>query len=152
MWSQLFDLLFLLAFRRGISDVLVDHAKGFEIPVEPIVDVLCKKYKVDIEPEILPDTEVIKKATTGMTSMAMVSKHAEVIHPGNTTQYYQLPVEFGGFCAWSLVKRDGLVTPGDKNVGMVRYKDKIFTFCDFAKALDFFKNPDEYDIFLHSNL
>jgi hypothetical protein len=148
LWSSLFDLLFLLSFRRGIMDTLVTSAKSFEIPVSPILDILCNKFKTEIEPPILPEIDVIHKSTTGMTSLAMVNKHAEVVHPGNATQYYKLPVEFGGFCAWSLVKRQGLVTPGDKNVGMVRYKERLFTFSDFAKCLDFFKDPDTYELFI----
>lgn len=136
------DLLFLVAFRRGIADTLVKSAKTVIIPSSKILEVLSTSFKKDIEPEILSDAEVIKKATLGMTSLAMVNKFAEVVHPGNTTQYYKLPVEFGGYCAWSLAKRNGLVTPGDKNVGMVRYKDKLLTFCDFDKALDFFKDPE----------
>lgn len=141
-WTSLLDLLFLVAFRRGIADTLVKSAKTIIIPSTKILEVLSSSFKKDIEPEILTDSEVIKRATLGMTSLSMVNKHAEVVHPGNTTQYYKLPVEFGGYCAWSLAKRNGLVTPGDKNVGMVRYKDKLLSFSDFEKAIDFFKDPD----------
>ena len=124
-------------------DTLVKSARTIIIPSSKILEVLSKSFKKDIEPEILSDAEVIKKATAGMTSLAMVNKQSEVVHPGNSTHYYKLPVEFGGFCAWSLVKRNGLVTPGDKNIGMIRYKDKLLTFSDFDKALDFFKDPEK---------
>ena len=129
--------------------MLSKSANLIKLPSSQILDVLCNQFRCDIEHEILQDPEVIKRASAGMTALAMVNKHAEVVHPGNTTQYYKLPVEFGGFCAWSLVKRNGLVTPGDKNNGMVRYKDKLLAFSDFEKAVDFFKNPEGYFLFIY---
>lgn len=122
---------------------MVKHATSFKIETSAVLEVLCGRFKTDIEPEILPEHEIIKCATAGMTALSMITKHAKVMHPGNTTNYYNIPVEFGGFCAWSLVKRDGLVVPGDKGVGMVRYKERVFAFSDFNKALEFFQMPDE---------
>ncbi|KAL2913743.1 hypothetical protein HK105_206759 [Polyrhizophydium stewartii] len=144
LWSNWTDELFLLAFRRGIVDQLDFFARSFSIEISPLVDSLIERYRADIEPEILPESEVITKAATTMTTVAMINKTVEVVHPGNTTQYYKLPVEYGGFCAYSLITRSGLVVPGDKNLGMIRYKDRLFAFANLQAVAEFSKLPERY--------
>ena len=143
-WSFLFDLLFKISFKRGIMDKLVLYQRSVKIPVSSLLKSLSQQFMTEIEPEIQSDEDIISKASKSMAIMAMVCRKVEVLHPGSTTRYYQLPVEFGGFCAWSLIKKNGLVIPGDKNHGIYKYKDKIYVFGDAEKASDFFKNADEY--------
>ncbi|KAJ3268705.1 hypothetical protein HDV01_002358 [Terramyces sp. JEL0728] len=149
-WSSWFDQVFYLSFRRGILNTLVQSATSFDIIVPDIAVTLSEPFMTDIEPEISDgiiktylEHEVIQKATQTMTALGMITKNVEVVHPGNTTMYYQLPVEFGGFCPYALVSRDGLVVPGDKNIGMVRYKDRLLAFETIPAAVEFFKQPDQ---------
>ncbi|KAH6574095.1 hypothetical protein BASA60_005691 [Batrachochytrium salamandrivorans] len=144
LWSNWTDELFLLAFRRGVLDQISYFASSFNVEVSSLVETLSARFQTDIEPEILPESEVISKATTTMETIAMISKTVEVIHPGNTTQYYKLPVEYGGFCPTSLVDRNGLMVPGDKSLGMIRYKDRLFAFATIDLIADFCKSPDQY--------
>jgi Domain of unknown function len=37
-----------------------------------------------------------------------------------------------------------MIIPGDKNLGMVRYKDQLFAFASLENAIKFMKSPDEY--------
>ncbi|KAJ3321622.1 hypothetical protein HDV06_004037 [Boothiomyces sp. JEL0866] len=143
-WSSWYDQIFYLSFRRGILNTLIHSATAFEVKVPEIVVTLSEPFMTDIEPEILDEHEVIQKATQTMTALGMITKNVEVVHPGNTTMYYQLPVEFGGFCPYALVSREGLVVPGDKNIGMVRYKDRLLAFENIPAAVEFFKQPDHY--------
>ncbi|KAJ3314040.1 hypothetical protein HDV04_001071 [Boothiomyces sp. JEL0838] len=143
-WSGWYDQIFYTSFRRGILNTLMHSAAAFEIQVPDIVVTLSEPFMTDIEPEILDEHEVIQKATETMTALGMITKNVEVVHPGNSTMYYQLPVEFGGFCPFALVSRDGLVVPGDKNIGMVRYKDRLLAFENITAAVEFFKQPDQY--------
>ncbi|KAI8930132.1 hypothetical protein BC831DRAFT_547026 [Entophlyctis helioformis] len=144
LWSNWTDELFLLAFRRGIVDQLHYFARSFNVEIMPIVNALSDRFRADIEPEILPESEVIAKSALTMTAVAMINKTVEVVHPGNTTQYYKLPVEYGGFCPFSLVSRRGLIVPGDKNLGMVRFKDRLFAFASLDCIVDFCRAPDRY--------
>ncbi|KAH9264169.1 hypothetical protein BASA83_012367 [Batrachochytrium salamandrivorans] len=126
LWSNWTDELFLLAFRRGVLDQISYFASSFNVEVSSLVETLSARFQTDIEPEILP------------------ARLFEVIHPGNTTQYYKLPVEYGGFCPTSLVDRNGLMVPGDKSLGMIRYKDRLFAFATIDLIADFCKSPDQY--------
>ncbi|KAJ3300584.1 hypothetical protein HK104_009919 [Borealophlyctis nickersoniae] len=145
LWSNWLDELFLLAFRRGILDTIEFHSKSFDMDIPPIVLGQSQSYRRDIEAEILSEPEVIAKASELMTAIAMGgTKGIEVLHPGNTTQYYRLPVEYGGFCPYTLIRRDGLVLPGDKNLGLVRYRDKLYAFVSSEGAREFAKFPERY--------
>ena len=44
--------------------------------------------------DILIEAQVIAKASDTMIAIAMINSSIEVIHPGNTTQFYKQPVEF----------------------------------------------------------
>ncbi|TPX65418.1 hypothetical protein SpCBS45565_g05200 [Spizellomyces sp. 'palustris'] len=145
LWTNYMDELFLLAFRKGILNNIEEHSKAFAMDIPPITLALSQPFKQDIEPEILPEQKVIANAADLMTAVAVTGqKGVEVIHPGNTTQYYRLPVEYGGFCPYTLYKRDGLVLPGDKNLGLVRWRDKLYAFAALDSAKEFAKAPDRY--------
>jgi Domain of unknown function len=143
-WTSLFDLLSRISFQKGIADKLVEHRKSFHASISALLINSSQPFFADIEPKIQSDEDIIKNAIEAISITALVNRKVEVLHPGNTTQYYHLPVEFGGFCAWTLVNKDGLVVPGDKNCGIFKYKDKIFVFSDLEKAIDFLKAADEY--------
>ncbi|RKO92289.1 hypothetical protein BDK51DRAFT_24518 [Blyttiomyces helicus] len=145
LWGNWLDELFLIAFRRGILDAVSFHSKSFAVDIPVATMTACQQFKKDIEPEILSETEVIAKASELMTAVAMSNvRGVEIIHPGNTTQYYRLPVEYGGFCPYTLIRRDGLVVPGDKNIGLIRYRDRLFAFVSIEAAKDFAKFPERY--------
>ena len=40
----------------------------------------------------------------------------------------QTPLDYLGFCLWSIVSRDGLLIPGKPSLGVYRYKDKNCVF------------------------
>ncbi|KAJ3053219.1 hypothetical protein HK097_004771 [Rhizophlyctis rosea] len=145
LWSSWHDELFLLAFRRGILDTIMGDSRNFEMKIPDEVLSAAESFKQDIEPPILSEPEVIGRASELMTAIAVGGiKGVEVIHPGNATQYYRLPVEYGGFCPYTLIRRDGLVLPGDKNNGLVRYRDRLFAFVSIDGAKEFVKFPDRY--------
>lgn len=50
-----------------------------------------------------------------------------------------------GFCPYTLITRDGLVVPGDKNLGLLRYRDKLYAFASEEGMKDFTRSPDRYD-------
>ncbi|KAJ3260903.1 hypothetical protein HDU77_001180 [Chytriomyces hyalinus] len=144
LWSNWMDELFLVAFRRGILDNIEFHAKSFDMPLPETIFESSASFKKDIEPEILSEKEVIMKASEMMASISVINKSIEVVHPGNTTQYFKLPVEYGGYCPYNLIRRDGLVVPGDKNIGLLRYRDRLFSFASPEGAREFAKFPDRF--------
>ncbi|KAI8837529.1 hypothetical protein BC829DRAFT_447634 [Chytridium lagenaria] len=144
LWTKWMDELFYVAFRRGILDTIHYHSKCFDVPISKEILDAVELYKKEIEPEILPESDIVMKASELMAAIAIINKTVEVIHPGNTTQYFKLPVEYGGFCPYTLIRRDGVVVPGDKNLGLLRYRDRLFAFATSEAAREFSKYPDRY--------
>lgn len=144
LWGKWLDELFLLAFRRGIVDMLNHHARAFHLEISEQLYEEARPLFKDIEPENLTESEILKKASDLMTTIANINRGVDVIHPGNTVQYFQLSVEYGGFCPVTLALRDGVVIPGNKNIGLLRYKDFVFSFVNSEAAKEFARHPDKY--------
>jgi hypothetical protein len=144
LWSSWTDELFLLAFRRGILTQLESHCDSFTVDIPSEVVTECELYRKDIEPELLEDNKIVARAAELMARLASVNKSIEVLHPGNTAKYHEISLEYGGFCSYTLVERDGMIVPADKNVGIIRFRDRVFGFVSLQAALEFARTPDKY--------
>ena len=51
-----------------------------------------------------------------------------------------------GFCGWSLVVYDRLLVPSNPAIGVLRYKDNYYAFCDKHAAYEFSSAPDRLAI------
>jgi hypothetical protein len=46
----------------------------------------------------------------------------------STPDFMHLPLEFQGFCPWTIVQRNGLLLPGKPSEGVVRFDQRFYTF------------------------
>eukprot|EP00026_Physarum_polycephalum_P003139 Phypoly_transcript_03148.p1 GENE.Phypoly_transcript_03148~~Phypoly_transcript_03148.p1 ORF type:complete len:618 (+),score=99.88 Phypoly_transcript_03148:604-2457(+) len=53
-------------------------------------------------------------------------------------------LEFKGFCPWTTVRRDGMLTKGDSTNAIVRYQGKYYAFASDQAISEFMTNPNEY--------
>ena len=140
-WSSYEDELFCLAFRRGIVETLQTHASTFSLDI-PNALLAASSSFIKEPPADLTEAQIVDRAAQTMTMIALVKKGIEVIYSGNSTQFYKLPVEYGGFCPVSLVDKFGMVVPGDKTLGLLKFKDKLYTFDTLASAKKFAIAPE----------
>jgi len=96
----------------------------------------CQVYNNELE------TDSIALATKTTIAFGQM-ENLEVLHLGNSTNFYKLPVEYGGFCPYAVVTR-GLIVPGDKNIGLIRYSDRLISFESQTSAVEFMKQPELY--------
>jgi len=68
----------------------------------------------------------------------------ERLLPQTTPDFMQTPLDYLGFCVWSIVKRNGLLIPGKPALGVYRYKDKNCVFSDERAINEFLKDPEVY--------
>lgn len=61
-----------------------------------------------------------------------------------TPEFMSLPLEHQGYCPWTIVTRQGLLLPGNPNLGIVRYKGKHFSFVSDTAMRDFVTDPEKY--------
>jgi hypothetical protein len=54
----------------------------------------------------------------------------------------QTPLDYLGFCVWSIVSKDGLLLPGKPSLGVYKYKDKNCVFAGESAINEFLVQPD----------
>ena len=64
--------------------------------------------------------------------------------PQNTPDFMQTPLDYLGFCVWSIVSKDGLLIPGKPSLGVYRYKDRNCVFNSETAINDFLQDPNKY--------
>jgi len=67
-----------------------------------------------------------------------------VLSMADTPEFLQLPLEYQGFCPWTVVHRSGLLLPGKPAAGVVRYAGRFFVFADQQGLQDFVDDPEAY--------
>ncbi|XP_078717422.1 cilia- and flagella-associated protein 206 [Lampetra fluviatilis] len=71
-------------------------------------------------------------------------KSQEWLFPKTTRNLDRLPIQYRGFCAYTLAARDTLLLPGNTNIGVLRHREKLYTFSSKQAACAFASNPDHF--------
>ena len=114
--------------------LLQGNYKNFNLSLKTIFIDTAKKltqYNLENKP---PASDIKVEPTTGIIKLM----------PNTTPDFMQTPLDYLGFCIWSIVKRNGLLIPGKPNLGVYKYKDKHCVFSSEAAILDFIKDPAYY--------
>ena len=83
-----------------------------------------------VEQEIVPDVTY----PSGATLLSVMT----------TPDFMLLPLEFQGYCPWTMVEARGLLVPGKPALGIIRYQNLYFV-CDHSVGIKaFIRNPDFY--------
>ena len=57
----------------------------------------------------------------------------------SSPEFMQLPLEYQGYCPWTIVRRSGLLLPGDPTLGVVRYRNSNHVFTHEEALVEFMK-------------
>ncbi|XP_037700514.1 cilia- and flagella-associated protein 206 isoform X3 [Choloepus didactylus] len=68
----------------------------------------------------------------------------EWLFPETTANFDKLLIQYRGFCAYTFAKTDGLLLPGNPAIGILKYKEKYYTFKNRDAAYSFSENPEKY--------
>ncbi|XP_053743106.1 cilia- and flagella-associated protein 206-like [Synchiropus splendidus] len=99
--------------------------------------------------EMLGDT-VVKTDAQRMreSSVGRIDPEAmqdqEWLLPGITKYFNELPLQYNGFCGYTLARSDGLLLPGNPFIGLLRYKEKFYIFSSKEAAERFSHTPDYF--------
>ncbi|XP_050993880.1 cilia- and flagella-associated protein 206 [Labeo rohita] len=64
--------------------------------------------------------------------------------PESTAHFEDVPLQYKGFCGFTLVKKNGLLLPGNPNIGVLKHKEKYYTFSCKSAAYEFTSKADEF--------
>ncbi|KAL7987915.1 hypothetical protein Chor_006834 [Crotalus horridus] len=68
----------------------------------------------------------------------------EWFFPESTINFSQLLLQYHGFCAYTFAVNDGLLIPGNPSIGVLKHKERYYSFNSKEAAYTFAKNPDKY--------
>lgn len=68
----------------------------------------------------------------------------EWLFPETTANFNKLLIQYRGFCGYTFAVTDGLLLPGNPAIGILKYKEKYYTFSTRDAAYTFAENPDHY--------
>ncbi|XP_074471140.1 cilia- and flagella-associated protein 206 [Sebastes fasciatus] len=71
-------------------------------------------------------------------------KTQEWLLPETTASFDELPLQYNGVCGYTLVNSDGLLLPGNPQIGVLKHEEKLFVFRSKEAALKFASNPDDF--------
>ncbi|XP_036033164.1 cilia- and flagella-associated protein 206 isoform X2 [Onychomys torridus] len=66
------------------------------------------------------------------------------LFPETTANYDKLLIQYRGFCGYTFAATDGLLLPGNPSIGILKYKEKYYTFNSRDAAYSFAENPERY--------
>ncbi|KAM5257116.1 cilia- and flagella-associated protein 206 [Ctenodactylus gundi] len=64
--------------------------------------------------------------------------------PETTANFDKLLIQYRGFCGYTFATTDGLLLPGNPKIGILKYKEKYYTFNTRDGAYLFAGNPEKY--------
>ncbi|XP_063079816.1 cilia- and flagella-associated protein 206 [Engraulis encrasicolus] len=71
-------------------------------------------------------------------------KNQEWFLPETTANFDQLPIQYKGVCGYTLIEKDGLLLPGNPQVGLLKHKDKYYSFSSKEAACGFANEPERF--------
>ncbi|XP_041523279.1 cilia- and flagella-associated protein 206-like [Microtus oregoni] len=66
------------------------------------------------------------------------------LFPETTANFDKLVIQYRGFCGYTFASTDGLLLPGNPTIGILKYKEKYYTFNTRDAAHSFAENPEHY--------
>ncbi|XP_077409223.1 cilia- and flagella-associated protein 206 isoform X2 [Vanacampus margaritifer] len=138
LWSELQDEAELLNILNNIALRLqffhTSHAKIFsKHPLDSLLDGV----------EVKTDKERLNEHSGERIDPAQLKQH-EWLYLETTDNLTKLPLQYDGFCGYTLVNKDGLLLPGNPYIGVLKHKERLYVFNSKEAAMKFANRPDYF--------
>jgi len=87
--------------------------------------------------------EESKESSTSSSSPAASYRPVRLIKD-NTPNFMSLPLEYQGYCPWTIVHRGGLLLPGNPALGIIRVLGRHYSFVSREAMREFVEDPEKY--------
>jgi len=135
LWRTLHADAILLRARSAMLGLLISHRPPkTQLPADAIS---AAAAALGAQRSIAPaPRETQPSATEATVIPADVHEPPELVDR-SAPNFMQIPLALNGFCPYTIVNRNKLLLPGNRNLGIVRYKAKHYAFTS-AEAIDAF--------------
>ncbi|KAI5607502.1 cilia- and flagella-associated protein 206 [Silurus asotus] len=138
LWMGLQDEMVLLSMLRDVAlslrPFLTDQSQLLE---NTQLDQMLQGVAVK------SDMERIAESSEERVEPAETELH-EWILPETMHNFEQLFLQYRGVCGYTLVEKNGLLLPGNPNIGVLKHREKYYSFSSKEAAHRFASNADEY--------
>ncbi|XP_043925172.1 cilia- and flagella-associated protein 206 isoform X2 [Protopterus annectens] len=138
IWTGLQNEMVLLSVLSNLATNLLPflgtHAELFPAEaMQPLLDQL--NVKTD---------EQRLQETLGQRVNIADFKKQDWLFPETTANFDKLPLQYRGFCGFTIAKKHGLLLPGNPDIGILKHKEKYYIFSSREAAYAFAQQPEEY--------
>ncbi|KAG7258153.1 hypothetical protein CRUP_031578 [Coryphaenoides rupestris] len=147
LWSGLQDEMLLLGVQEevvlGLQPFLRAQAQRFP-PAQ--LDLLLQGSEVRSDEQRFAESAGESDAEQGKEERVSGQEMSgqQWLFPETTENFSKLPLQYRGMCGYSLASRDGLLLPGNPSIGVLRHRDKYYTFSSREAAERFSARPEEF--------
>lgn len=142
LWSGFQDEMVLLSV---LSNILASLEPFTRCHRGLFTDEIVSPYLMGVT--IYTDEEHIQMSTVPDQRVNIKDyqvENKEWLFPESTKNFSKLPLQYKGYCAYTLGKFDRLLLPGNPELGVLRYKDHYYAFVNKEAAYEFAQNPQEF--------
>ncbi|KAG8582180.1 hypothetical protein GDO81_007946 [Engystomops pustulosus] len=82
--------------------------------------------------------------SSGISMNPLDFGNQEWYFPETTANYDRLPIQYHGFCGFTIATRDGLLLPGNPSIGILKHRERYYVFSSKEAAYKFAQDPDHY--------
>nr|XP_025045554.1 cilia- and flagella-associated protein 206 isoform X2 [Pelodiscus sinensis] len=138
LWTSFQDEILLLSFLTNLT-VSLQQFLGIHAQLFPddVMESLLQGVTVKSDEQRIKETMGIKVNVSDF-------KKQEWFFPETTANFDQLLIQYRGFCALMLAEKDGLLLPGNPAIGILKHKEKYYSFSSKESAYAFAQNPDMF--------
>ncbi|KAE8602640.1 hypothetical protein XENTR_v10014067 [Xenopus tropicalis] len=138
LWNNFQDEIVLLSvlsnMTTNLQPFLSLHDELFPAQViEPLLS----------ETAVKSDEERIKESTGTRVNPSDFPTQ-EWFFPEYTANFERLPFQYHGFCGFTVATKDGLLIPGNPDIGVLKHRERFYVFNSKQAATTFAQDPDHY--------
>lgn len=147
-WKALIREREKTAMRRKLLDQLLLFKDNFEASlldddIEQVKQTNIEDAKPGVNFDDFVQTVVGGAAVEEEKMQGLFDKCVRLVKE-TTAEFMSLPLEHQGYCPWTIVTRQGLLLPGNPNLGIIKYKGKHYSFVSGVAMRDFVSDPEKY--------
>ncbi|XP_007484364.2 cilia- and flagella-associated protein 206 [Monodelphis domestica] len=129
--------------------VLLSVLSNLTTQLAPFLGYHEELFNTEIIQELLEEVEIksdVCRIKESMGTKVNINdfKKLDWIFPETTANFDKLPIQYRGFCGYTFAVTDGLLVPGNPAIGILKYKDRYYTFNSKEAAYTFAENPNKY--------
>ncbi|XP_019517254.1 PREDICTED: cilia- and flagella-associated protein 206 isoform X1 [Hipposideros armiger] len=138
LWTSFQDETVLVSVLSNLTAHLEQFLGAHEL-------LFPEKVMQDLLNEVTVKTDVyrIKEHMEDRVHLVDFRKQ-EWLFPETTANFDKLLIQYRGFCAYTFATTDGLLLPGNPAIGILKHKEKYYTFSTRSAAYSFAENPENY--------